>query len=141
MSTIALSLPMARRTPVRIPRRDLALQVADDTTLQLTVTATDEPASAAQSLAATGTTLSALLWYPSRWWDYGWPWAVPRSTLATVAGTVTNAAAGRADFVFARDLGALWPERLVWALQLDLGGTTRTTLAWGSVNLGGVPAS
>jgi hypothetical protein len=77
---------------------------------------------------------SLLLWYAPHWRDYGRPYVAGRDTLYTAAGTITNAAGGRVTWC-CRGTGDLWPRRLGYTLQLDLGGTARTTLAWGALHL------
>jgi hypothetical protein len=39
------------------------------------------------------------------------------------------------SLVLARDAGDLWAQRLGYTLQLDLGGTARSTLAWGALHM------
>jgi hypothetical protein len=135
MTTLALTLPLARSSPLRISRRDLVTDQDDDLTLQLAIVADDTPGAAAVSLAAANTAVSLLLWYAPHWRDYGRPYVAGRDTLYTATGTITNAAGGLVSVVLPRDTGDLWPRRLGYTLQLDLGGTTRTTLAWGAVQM------
>lgn len=135
MTQIALTLPLARSSPIRIARRDLVVDQDDDLTLQLAVVADDTPGAAAVNLAAANTTVKMLLWYAPHWRDYGRPYVTGRDTLYTATGSITNGAGGLATITLPRDTGDLWPRRLGYTLQLDLGGTTRTTLGWGALQL------
>jgi hypothetical protein len=135
MTTLALTLPLARSSPVRISRRDIVTDQDDDLTLALSIVADDTPGAAATSLAAANTAVSMLLWYAPHWRDYGRPYVTGRDTLYTATGTITNAAGGLVSVVLPRDTGDLWPRRLGYTLQLDLGGTARSTLAWGALQL------
>ena len=136
MTVLALTLPLARSSPLRMSRRDFAVDADDDLTLNLSIVADDTPGAAATSLAAANTAVSLLLWYAPQRWDYGWwPTALGGDTLYTATGTITDAAGGLVSVVLARDTGDLWPRRMGYTLQLDLGGTARSTLAWGALHM------
>jgi hypothetical protein len=98
------------------------------------VVADDTPGAAAVSLAAANTTVRSALVRAAL---AGLRLALRggAETLYTAAGTITNAAGGLVDVVLPRSAGDLWPPRLGYTLGLDLGGTARTTLAWGAVHL------
>lgn len=136
MTALALTLPLARSSPIRGSRRDIWMDAADDLTLNLAIVADDTPGAAPVSLAAANTVVDLLLWYAPTRPDYGWwPTSFWRSALYTQRGTITNAAGGLVSVVLARDAGDLWPERAGYTVRLDLGGTARSTLAWGSIHL------
>jgi hypothetical protein len=135
VTVLALTLPLARSSPVRLSRRDIVVDAADDLTLQLAVVADDTPGAAATSLAAANTTVQLLLWYSPVWWDYGMPYPSSRATLYTAAGTIAGGTGGTASVVLPRSAGDRWPSRLTYTLQLDLGGTARSTLAWGALHM------
>jgi hypothetical protein len=136
MTTLALTLPLARSSPLRMSRRDLVLDATDDLTLNLAVVADDTPGAAPVSLAAANTALRMDLWYARERPDYGWwPTTLRRSALYSLTGTITDAAGGLASLVLPRDAGDLWPLRATYTLALDLGGTARSTLAWGAVQM------
>jgi hypothetical protein len=135
MTVLALTLPLARSSPLHIARRDIVADAADDLTLQISVVADDTPGAAATSLAAADTTVQLLLWYAPHWRDYGLPYVAGRQTLYTAAGSIAAGTGGRVDVVLPRSAGDLWPPRLGYTLRLDLGGTARTTLAYGALHL------
>jgi hypothetical protein len=140
MTTLALTLPLARSSPLRMSRRDFVVDADDDLTLTLAIVADDSPAAAAVSLAAANTAVEMMLWSGSAAWDYGGLYLAPgrfyaRSVVHTVEGTITDAAGGLVSLVLARDAGDLWAQRLGYTLQLDLGGTARSTLAWGALHM------
>lgn len=135
MPILALTLPLARSSHLRIARRDIVADVGDDLTLHLALLADDSPEAAPVDLSATGTTLQMLTWYAPTWRDYGCAFPAGRSPLHTVAATITDAADGLATVTLPHDTGAAWPERLSYTLVLNLGGTARTALGWGALHM------
>lgn len=139
MTTLAVTLPLARGA-LHLPRRDFVAARADDLTLNVSVVASDTTGAAATSLAAANTTLQLLIWGAAGWWDYGRGYPPARTAISTVDATIAGGTGGTATLVVARDTGLYWPERLGYTLQLDLGGTSRTTLCWGALHLPRVAA-
>lgn len=125
MTVLAMTLPLARATPMHVPRRDIVIDGTDDLTLQLTLLASDDPGAAPLDLAGIGPVVRMLLWSRPPTWDYGLGWsagAVFASALATIpAGT-----SGRADIRLARGFGRRRGLRLGWSLQLDYLGDLST---------------
>lgn len=135
MTVLAMTLPLARSMLVRLSRRDVVAEVGDDLTLNLAVVADDTPGAAPVNLTA-GTTVQMVLWSSLHGWDYGWlPVHDVSRSLYTGAATITNAAGGLATVTLPRDVGHRWPFRLPFSILLDLGGTTRTTLAYGMLHM------
>jgi hypothetical protein len=136
MTTFAMTLPLARMTPLHMPRRDLVLDASDDLLLQLTLAASDVPAAAPLNLSGVGPVVRFLIWYGSLSWDYGRGWANGGAVLSSTTAVIApgTAAAGRADVTLARGYGTGWGQRLGWSVQLDLGGAL-STLAYGALHL------
>lgn len=116
MTVLALTLPLARRSLHRIPRRDLVLEGGDTLTLELQVVASDHPGAAAVDIAGLGPELRLLVWHAPLLWDYGRPnlGAVRWSALATVEPDTS----GRAQIVVPAGTGCGWGQALGWSLQL-----------------------
>lgn len=131
MTVIVMTVPVARRSNIVQPRRDLVLSGNEAATLQVTVMASDAPGAAAMDLSPAGTSFALLLRQPRASLDYGLypPGGV---VVQTVAGGIVNAAAGRVDVAIPARAVA-WPQRQPWLLQMTLGGVV-TTLARGIIN-------
>ena len=135
MAILALTLPLARRSPLFLPRRDVVFDAAEDLTLQVTVVATDDPGAAAVSLAAVGTAAELQVWGASGWWDYGRPSPPLRLPVFSDTATIVNAAAGRLDVGVPADAAASWPARLGWTLRLALGAASPVAVGWGALQV------
>ena len=132
MTVLAMTLPLARASLIRTPRRDVVTDRGEDLTLRLAVVEDDTPDAGPVDL--TGAAVQLLLWAAPSWRDYGLPYLAGRRALHTLTGTITDAAGGLAALTLPRDAGALWPLRMGYTLQIDLGGA-RTTLGWGSLQM------
>lgn len=135
MATFPVTLPLARPSPLYLPRRDFVVTADEDTLLQLTLLATDDPGAAAVSLAPTGTAGSLVLWGTMGGWDYGRLTPPNRTAIYTATGVVVDAAAGRMDFTVPAGAGATWPAWLGWTLKLNVGTATARALGWGALQL------
>lgn len=128
----AMTLPLARRSPLVIPRRDLVLDSGDALTLQLTLVEADRPDAALLDLVGIGPRVVLSIWHTTQWCDYGLPPA-GRAVLRQVEGTI-QATPGRADVVLTRGALSGYGRRLGWTLQLDYGGDL-SAIAWGALHL------
>jgi hypothetical protein len=135
MAVLALSLPLARPSPIYLPRRDFVVTADEEAVLQLTLLATDASDAAAVSLAPTGTAGSLVLWGTMGGWDYGRLCPPNRSALYTATGVVSDAAAGRMDFTVPADTGATWPAWLGWTIHLNIGTANPRSIGWGSLQM------
>ena len=134
---LAMTLPLARTSLLRVSRRDLVLGGDEDLRLDLTIVDTDAADATPVDLSPVGTTLQMLIWHGSTWRDYGMPHIDGRRTLHTATATLTDALNGRAVVTVARNAGREWPQRVGYTLYLDLGGTARTSIGWGALHVPG----
>ena len=157
MTTLALSLPLDRISPVRVPTRDLVLGSTDSLALLVSVVDRDSPDALPIELSGGigGPAVSLFVWPDSRgchgpnfggWgcgnWDYGWGgWysggiAGPGTTLWTATATIYNMATATFRIrVPAGTLGA-WPHRCRWAVFFDAeGGGEAELLAEGRLHI------
>jgi len=126
-----LTLPLARRSPLVIPHRDLVLNAAESVLLQVTLVAEDKPTAAAVDLSGVGLRLLWRIWREAQVCDYG---ITPFGTAQIYAteATFPNAVAGRADLTI--PAGAL-PVGSAWhALTLDYSGAS-TSVACGTLQV------
>jgi hypothetical protein len=157
MTILALSLPLDRISPVRVPTRDLVLGSTDSVTLMVSIVDRDSPDALPIELSGGigGPAVSLFVWPDSRgchgpnfggWgcgnWDYGWGgWysgglAGPGTTLWTATATIYNMATATFRIrVPAGTLGA-WPHRCRWAVFFDAeGGGEAELLAEGRLHI------
>jgi hypothetical protein len=157
MTTLALSLPLDRISPVRVPTRDLVLGSTDSVTLLVSIVDRDSPDALPIELSGGigGPAVTLFVWPDSRgchgpnfggWgcgnWDYGWGgWysggaAGPGTTLWTATATIYNMTTGTFRIrVPAGTLGA-WPHRCRWAVFFDAeGGGEAEMLAEGRLHI------
>ena len=126
MVALALTLPVARRSPTEIPQRNLVLSSHDSLALALTLVASDHPAAAAVPLSGIGPRVRLSIYRGadgSGWEDYGWGYssAMP-SALWSAFGVVDEDVTGRVDIEIPRGtLGDMFGP-LLWAVQLDYQG-------------------
>jgi len=153
MTTLALTLPLDRVSPVRMPIRDLALGGTDSVTLLVSVVDRDSPDAAPIELTGGigGPAVSMFVWPDGsrgRGWDgwggcqdYGWGWcgggiAGPGTTLWTGVGTIVDATTGTFAIVVPAGTMGGWPRRCRWALFLDAeGGGEAELLAEGHLHV------
>ena len=162
MTTIALTLPLDRTSPLHIPTRDLVLGGTDSGTLLVSVVECDNPDALPIDLSGGlgGPTLSLFVWpdgyrggcggwggwHGGGGWggychDYGWGWhgggvAGPGTVLWSATGTIYDAATG--TFAIAIPAGTMgtWPRRCRWAIFLDAdGGGEAELLAEGHLHV------
>jgi hypothetical protein len=138
MTQFALTLPLDRVSPVRVPTRDMALGGTDSLTLTVTVVESDDPDAPPIELSGGigGPTVSLFVWPacygPGYGWggchDYGWGWpggagiggvAGPGTTLWTGVGTISDMAAGQFEIRIPAGAMGGWPRRCRWAMFLD----------------------
>lgn len=123
MATMALTLPLARRSLTCIPCRDLAMAAGDGFVLQLTLVAADRPDAAPLSIAGLGAQVRLMVWRyrpGCGCGDYG-----PRyrsGTAGVMTATIVDGPAGRADIMIPASATAGWAGRLGWQVQLEYNG-------------------
>jgi hypothetical protein len=137
MTTLAMTVPLARASPLHIPRRDIELATSDS--IQLTVTVVERDSGDADPITLTGglsgPALRLLVWSAHfLTFDYG---GISGSGSLIAAHT---AAIGTApgSFVFALPAGTMtrWPRRCGYALAFtDDGGAEAETLVQGVLNV------
>jgi hypothetical protein len=157
MTTFALSLPLDRISPVRVPTRDLVLGSTDSLTLLVSVVDRDSPDALPLELSGGigGPAVSLFVWPDSRgchgpnfggWgcgnWDYGWGgWysggiAGPGTTLWTATATIYNMATGTFRIRVPAGILGAWPHRCRWAVFFDAeGGGEAEMLAEGRLHI------
>lgn len=133
MTAFAFTLPVARRSPIIMPRRDLYLGNGDSLTLALTLVDSDRPDAAAVDLSGVGPRVRLTLWSGIMRCDYGLTLTGARA-VAVVDGVVADPVLGRVDMAIEPGVLRTYQGRLGWSIQLDYAGPV-TTLAWGVVNL------
>jgi|SRR4249919_544873 len=137
MTAIAITLPLDRASPIRVPIRDLVLGGTDSLSLLISVVERDSPDASPIELSGGlgGPAVSMFVWADSRGcrpyfggWDYGWGcWygggiAGPATTLWTGLGTVYTAASGTFRIVVPAGTMTAWPRRCRWAILFDTDG-------------------
>jgi hypothetical protein len=151
MTTLALSLPLDRVSPVRVPIRDLVLGGTDSVTLLVSVVDRDSPDALPIELSGGigGPAVSMFVWADSRgchgpnfggWgcgWDYGWGgWYGPGAALWTGFATLDDMATG--TFAIKVPAGTMsgWPHRCRWVIFFDTdGGGEAELLAEGRLHI------
>jgi len=130
MSTFALTVPLARG-PVRLSRRDLALDSTEDVALQFTVVDQDSAAGVPLNLnSPAGSGLLVNVWYRSWAWDYGRPtysdaWG---PLLWSGVGTILPSSPGRVDVLIPSGTVSSWRGELEWTAQLTYAEAKSTIL-------------
>jgi hypothetical protein len=143
MTTFALSLPLDRISPVRVPTRDLVLGGTDSLTLLVSIVDRDSPDALPIALTGGigGPALSMFVWPDSRgchgpnfggWgsgWDYGWGgWpggsgiggvAGPGTVMWSATGTVYDTTTATFRLVVPPGTMGAWPRRCRWAIFFD----------------------
>jgi hypothetical protein len=138
MTTFALSLPLDRVSPIRVPTRDLVLGGTDSVTLNVSIVDRDSPDALPIELSGGlgGPTVSMFVW-PSgygRGWschDYGWGhWhnggvAGPGTCLWSTTGVILDMTTGTFRIHVPAGTMGCWPRRCRWAIYFDedAGGT------------------
>lgn len=132
MTTFAMTLPLARRSAIRIPRRDLVLGGGDSLTLAMTLVAADLPGAAPVDLGATGALVRLTVWYRSGAWDYGSVlWLRDRaSVLLSVNAAVSLTTPGLATVALGRGVLANHCGPLAYSIQVNQGAAS-SEIAWG----------
>ncbi len=133
MTSLALTLPLSRRSPAITPRRDLFLSNGDSLGVALTLVQTDRPDADPVDLSGLGPRVRMTLWSAVLRCDYGLTLASARA-VAAVDGVVTDAPAGKVALTIDHNVLRTYQGRLGWSIQLDYSDPV-TTLAWGVVNL------
>jgi len=151
MTTMAMTLPLDRVSPVRVPIRDLVLDGTDSVTLLVSII--DRDSSDALPIALTGgiggPAISMFVWPAGRWcggWggdhDYGWGgWhnggvAGPGTALWTGFGSVYDMATATFRVVVPAGTVGAWPRRCRWAIYFDAdGGGEAELLAEGHLHV------
>jgi hypothetical protein len=135
MTTIALTLPVARRSAIRIPRRDLALVSGDSLTLAITVVQSDRPGAAPLNLVLAYGRVRLRVWRPIPpafcLYDYGFH---GMRHAEAIGATVTNGAAGQAEIHVTGSHTAGWHGIYSWALQFG-SDTDSSTLCSGTLQM------
>ena len=155
-STFALTLPLQRVSPVRIPTRDLVLGGTDSVTMLISVVDRDSPDALPIELSGGigGPAVSMFVWPDHRggygphfggWGsgdDYGWGgWygggiAGPGTVLWSATGVILDVTTGTFAIVVPAGTMGGWPRRCRWAIFLDEdGGGTAELLAEGHLHV------
>ena len=139
MTTFALTLPLDRISPVRVPTRDLVLGGTDSVTLLVSIVDRDSPDALPIALTGGigGPALSMFVWPDSRgchgpnfggWGcgeDYGWGgWygggvAGPGTVMWSATGTVYDTTTATFAIVVPAGTMGAWPRRCRWAIYFD----------------------
>jgi hypothetical protein len=156
MTTFALSLPLDRVSPVRVPIRDLVLGGTDSVTLLVSVVDRDSPDALPIELSGGigGPAVSMFVWPDHRggygphfggWGsgdDYGWGgWhgggvAGPGTVLWSATGVILDTTTGTFRIVVPAGTMTAWPRRCRWAIYLDWdGGGEAELLAEGHLHV------
>jgi hypothetical protein len=155
VTILALTLPLDRVSPIRVPIRDLALGGTDSLTLTISIVDRDSPDALPIELTGGigGPSVSMFVWPDGRrrgyggWdgWggcqDYGWGWygggvAGPATTLWAGAGVIINAATGTFAILIPAGTMGGWPRRCRWAVLFDAdGGGEAELLAEGHLHV------
>jgi hypothetical protein len=136
MTTLAITLPLARDSMTRIPRRDLVISASDDTVLAMTLVAADNPDAAPIDLSGLGPRVRVSIWYESLRWDYGMVALGPRAVQWAADAVISSDTPGLATLTIPRGSLANWGaarRSLLWAVQYD-DGTALSTLAAGVIH-------
>lgn len=138
MTILAMTLPVGRRSPLYIPRRDLVLDVHDSLNLNLLIVASDNPDAAPLDLSGIGPAVRFIVWQaPSSWWDYGfrdYGWPIGRAVVSSVLGTISPSIPGSVSVAIPRNALACRGLRLGWSVQLDYAGDL-SSIVWGALHL------
>lgn len=138
MTVLALTLPLARRSAIRVPRRDIVVGAGDDMRLRVSLVESDRHDAAPVNLQRAFARLRMHVWQDagplnSRA-DYGLGWRGPlltsRSAMATAArpDSIDLKVEGTATF------GWLGSGRLGWSLQAAVPGD-EAALCWGALHM------
>ena len=142
MTQFALSLPLNRVSPVRVPTRDLVLGGTDSVTLLISVVDRDSPGALPIELSGGigGPAVSMFVWPDHRggygphfggWGsgdDYGWGgWygggvAGPGTVLWSATGVILDPTTGTFAIVVPAGTMGCWPRRCRWAIYFDADG-------------------
>jgi hypothetical protein len=151
MTTFALTLPLDRISPVRVPTRDLVLGSTDSVTLMVSVVDRDSPDALPIELSGGigGPAVTMFVWPDSRgchgpyfggWgcdWDYGWGgWHGAGPALWTGFATLDDMTTG--TFAIKVPAGTMsgWPRRCRWVIFFDTdGGGEAELLAEGRLHI------
>jgi len=145
MTAFALTLPLDRVSPIRVPTRDLVLGGTDSVTLNVSIVDRDSPDALPIELSGGlgGPTVSLFVWPDHRggygphfggWGpgdDYGWGgWhnggvAGPGTVLWSATGVVLDMTTGTFQIRVPSGTMGCWPRRCRWAIYFDedAGGT------------------
>lgn len=127
MTTLALTIALARRSAIMLPRRDLVLVASDDLALRLTIVAVDRPDAAPIVLTGGNVAVQLVVGRDMFGWDdYGW-WVnrAPSGHTAWSGLGVIMPEPGRVNITLPRHT-LRGPATYSWALQLMLEGIVST---------------
>ena len=134
MTDINLTVPLQRRSPLYIPRRNLALAATDSLSLMVTLVKSDDPSAPPAVLPGAAVTMT--VWadpWPCYWgsWGYGCGWDYGRGAVGGVlwsgiAGLgLSSSAPGVAKFFMPIATMVGWPLRSIWQLGVLFSGTSK----------------
>ena len=139
MTDINLTVPLQRRSPLYIPRRDLALAATDSLSLLVTLVEADDPSAPPAVLPGASVTLT--VWadpWPCYWgsWGYGCGWDYGHGEVGGVLWSeVEGLSSGSvAEFFLPIATMSGWPLRTIWALSVEFSGTS-TMISTGRLHL------
>jgi len=156
MTAFALTLPLDRVSPIRVPTRDLVLGGTDSVTLNVSIVDRDSPDALPIELSGGlgGPTVSLFVWPDHRggygphfggWGsgdDYGWGhWhnggvAGPGTVLWSATGVILDMTTGTFQIRVPPGTMGCWPRRCRWAIYFDEdAGGTAELLAEGHIHV------
>jgi len=139
MTQFALTLPLDRVSPVRVPTRDLVLGGTDSVTLNISIVDRDSPDALPIELSGGigGPAVSMFVWPDHRggygphfggWGsgdDYGWCGggvAGPGTVLWSATGVILDMTTGTFQIHVPPGTMGCWPRRCRWAIHFDADG-------------------
>lgn len=120
MTTLAMTLPLARRNPAAIPRRDIALVTGDGLKLAVQIVATDSPAAAAVDLSGIGPRLRLMVLRGTAVWS--------------VWGDISGVTTGLVEIALPVGTTETWPSTGMFEIQIEYDGQI-STLCRGAIQL------
>lgn len=135
MPSMALTLPVQRRSPIIVPRRDMVVLGGDSVMLEVLLVESDRPDAApyAVELVGLGAALTLTVWDTPRVADYGLTLRGVASR-AVYTGQAVEGQSGRIDVEMPAGVSNGWAGRLGWSVQLEYDGAF-STLCWGALSV------
>lgn len=128
-----MTLPLARRSAIRVPRRDLVVGAGDALALRVRLVEEDRHGAAAVDLRRTFARVRMHVWRdasPLGRSDYGTGWSGP--VLSSRSAMASEALPGACEIELRAE--DTWTGRMGWSLQADLLGAEHA-LCWGALHV------